>query len=76
MSKPLVEIRDIQIRFGVELEGVFFVTTWYGPKDIMRFAAVKKIDSPKDPESLARLEKHAKELFTIEIEKLEKKFHG
>lgn len=67
----MVEIQDLQVRLAVEVEGVQFVTSWYGPRDKMRFAAVRSVPRELDPEEKARLEKEAQLYFTAKIKALE-----
>jgi hypothetical protein len=67
-----VEIQDIQIRLTVEIDGVHVVCSWYGPKDKMRFARVKRANRLISTEESLAFEAQAKELFTKKIEELEK----
>lgn len=70
MSSP-VEVEDIQIRLSVKLQGVLFVTTWYGPEDVMRFAAIKMRDEVLSEEEEERLEGEARSIFDSRIKELE-----
>lgn len=67
----MVKIEDIQIRLSVKVKGATFVSSWYGPKDNMRFAAFRSSERLiKDDEELTELEEEAKQLFTEEIERI------
>jgi hypothetical protein len=70
MTKAIID--DVQIRLVVEIEGATFVTSWYGPRDKMRFAAFKIANRLVPPEERVRLEAQAREIFTERIAELEK----
>jgi hypothetical protein len=77
MKKQLVIIDDIQIRLKTIVDGITFVTTWWGPKDPMRFAAVKKnelVNVEESDESLKLKEDIAIERFTEIIKELQNVF--
>ena len=72
MSDKIVDIQDIQIRLSVEIDGVFLVCSYYGPKDKMRFARVKRADRLITAEEATAYEAQAKVLFIKKIAEIEK----
>lgn len=72
----MVIIDDIQIRLKTEVNGIVFVTTWWGPKDPMRFAAVNSaLNSEKtfSPDEIYAAQQIATQRF---IEKIKEFEHG
>lgn len=68
MSK--VNVSDVLVRLDTTVEGVTFGTSWWGPKDKMRFAVQLKTDSNEDPEEILRLESIAKRIFHQKISEI------
>lgn len=68
------KIVDIQIRLSTKIDGVDLVTTWYGPKDKMRFAAIKYSPRELTQTEIDILEASAVDDFSERIKEMENYF--
>jgi hypothetical protein len=72
----MVAIDDIQVRLRVKVEGVIFTSSWYGPGDQLRFAALTYAPRPIDLGEQARPERIANGQIEEKKAELEEALNG